>query len=270
MSSPSVTASYRNVSSEAHEGASTTATAPSASTSGPLSFEAPIDLSSQEPSSASPQAAKEQYLAALAKALSSLQSSINTGLTERLVQQGVLSESTDQDPNVNTKLRTKVPGQPNNSKKAQAKKQRQQQQKQGQQEESSTAEAGAAETTESSTAAEGEAKTTDTSMDATPSEGQTVQDTDMEELYRPKGGIYGGDDEDEDNKDKDEVDMVMEADPGEVDGACLELPKEQETLNKKRNEQPTDTTTLDAATKKSRGVQNMVRDRVERWRIFGM
>ncbi|KAF9980199.1 hypothetical protein BGZ65_005413, partial [Modicella reniformis] len=51
----------------------------------------------------------------------------------------------------------------------------------------------------------------------------------------------------------DEVDLVMEADPGEIDGACLELPKEQETHNKKRNEQPTDSNSDFAAAKKSKG-----------------
>ncbi|KAK3828968.1 MAG: hypothetical protein J3Q66DRAFT_324018 [Benniella sp.] len=264
---PVVTASYTVASSTSPAAAQEAATA----TLGPLSFEAPIVVPSEEAPSA--QAAKEQYLAALANALSSLQESINTGLTERLVQQGVLSETTDQDPNVNTKLRTKVPGQPNNSKKAQAKKQREQQQQQQQKNQaegsSSTATAGAGAGAGESTS-EGATTTTlqqgttsadisgtDTAMEITPSSSD-IRDVDMEDpTYRPKGGIYGDDDEDdddEDNKDKDEVDLVMEADPGEVDGACLELPKEQqESLNKKRNEQPTDPTLDAAATKKPKG-----------------
>ncbi|KAF9353454.1 hypothetical protein BGX34_011558 [Mortierella sp. NVP85] len=263
---PAVTASYTVASSTSPAAAQEAA----AETLGPLSFEAPIVVPSGEALSA--QAAKEQYLAALANALSSLQESINTGLTERLVQQGVLSETTDQDPNVNTKLRTKVPGQPNNSKKAQAKKQREQQQQQQKNSiegSSSAAAAAAAAAAAGAAAGTGESTSeeatttlqlgatsadisgTDTAMEITPS--SDIRDVDMEDpTYRPKGGIYGDDDEDdEDSKDKDEVDLVMEADPGEVDGACLELPKEQEYLNKKRHEQPTDPTA--AATKKPKG-----------------
>jgi len=258
---PVVTASYTVASSTSPAAAQEAATA----TLRPLSFEAPIVVPSEEALSA--QAAKEQYLAALANALSSLQESINTGLTERLVQQGVLSETTDQDPNVNTKLRTKVPGQPNNSKKAQAKKQREQQQQQqknrAEGSSAAVADAGTGESTSegattTTTLQQGATSTdisgTDTAMEITPS--SDIRDVDMEDpTYRPKGGIYGDDDEDDDenNKDKDEVDLVMEADPGEVDGACLELPKEQESLNKKRNEQPTDPTLDAAATKKPKG-----------------
>lgn len=246
---------------------STTSTPPvaTASASGPLLFEAPIIVPNEETSSLSAQSAKENYLAALAKALTSLQDSINTGLTERLVQQGVLSESTEKDPDVNTRVRTKVPGQPNNSKKAQTKKQQQQQQRKQNQKNQET-NAGTVEstgeeegTTSATPALENVSLTwvTDTSMDETPSslsEVQAIHDTDMEnQAYRPKGGIYDDDDDDEDKEDKDEVDLVMEADPGEIDGACLELPKEQDTHNRKRNEQPTDPTLDSTTTKKSKG-----------------
>ncbi|KAF9997904.1 hypothetical protein BGZ65_006539, partial [Modicella reniformis] len=141
MSSTStVTASYNVASSTSSDAPESTA-----ATSGSLSFKVHIILPSEEETAASlsVQATKESYLAALAKALSNLQESINAGLTERLVQQGVLSETTDQDPNMNTKLRTKVPGQPNNSKKAQTKQQQQRQREQkqkGQDQESSAAE----------------------------------------------------------------------------------------------------------------------------------
>ncbi|KAF9116812.1 hypothetical protein BGX27_010429 [Mortierella sp. AM989] len=260
-----ITASY-SVASQSMEASTTD----SASTLGPLSFEAPILLT--DPSNDAHNN-KEQYLTALAAALSTLQDTINTGLTERLIQQGVLSETTDVDPSINTKLRTKVPGQPNNSKKGQTKKQQQREQKQKSQEQQDQSEAKSkpSETTgsEASTsvtpaleiASLSPVKDLVTPMEVDPSSSAAQDDTDMQEdsQYRPKGGIYGDDEEDEDKQGKDEVDLLMEADPGEVEGACLELPKDQpqsqqqqETHNKKRNEIP-DTASSLAAAKKSRG-----------------
>ncbi|KAF8930822.1 hypothetical protein BGZ58_008015 [Dissophora ornata] len=274
-SSPTITASYSVAAS------SSESTIDPTSASAPLNFEAPINLSLEtttppsDPSKPAAQFKKEQYLTALAAALSGLQDSINTGLTERLIQQGVLSETnTENDPSVNTKLRTKVPGQPNNSKKGQTKKQQQREQKQKEEEEeknqtslsgdnATTVESADTSTLRSLTPS---STITSTSMEVeTSSTFEAVQDTEIqekEEQYRPKGGIYG-DDEDEDKQDKDEVDLVMEADPGEIDGACLELPKEeeqgaqqqQESQNKKRNELPADSADL-AAAKKSRGSED--------------
>ncbi|KAF9993579.1 hypothetical protein BGZ80_004958 [Entomortierella chlamydospora] len=267
-SAPIITASYTVTSSSSEVGSSE-----STSTSGPLTFEVPVAPSADLSNDA--QANKEQYLTALAGALSTLQDSINTGLTQRLVQQGVLSETTDVDPNVNTKLRTKVPGQPNNSKKGQTKKQQQREQKQKDQEENqqsgskadSSSDSAGTETTASVTPALetvslSSTNVTDTPMEVEPPTSTTQEDTEMQEdsKYRPKGGIYG-DDEDEDAQEKDEVDLLMEADPGEVDGACLELPKDQqqppqqEIHTKKRNELPADGDSASslAAAKKSRG-----------------
>ncbi|KAF9170710.1 hypothetical protein BGX21_007940 [Mortierella sp. AD011] len=268
-SAPIITASYTVTSSS-----SGVESSESTSTSGPLTFEVPVALSADLSNDA--QANKEQYLTALAAALSTLQDSINTGLTQRLVQQGVLSETTDVDPSVNTKLRTKVPGQPNNSKKGQTKKQQQREQKQKDQEESqksgskadSLPDSTGTETTASVTPALetvslSSANVTDTPMEVEPSTSTAQEDTEMQEdsKYRPKGGIYGDDDEDENAQEKDEVDLLMEADPGEVDGACLELPKDQqqppqqEIHTKKRNELPVDGDSASslAAAKKSRG-----------------
>ncbi|KAF9435698.1 hypothetical protein BGZ76_005718 [Entomortierella beljakovae] len=240
-STPVVTASYTIVSSSAETTDNSSATEALA---GPLNFETPIVLSTQPTNDK--QANKEHYLTALAASLATLQESINTGLTQRLVQRGILSESTDADPNVNTKLRTKVPGQPNNSKKGQTKKQKleqkQKEKEQQQQEEEAEAEK------------EKELSNSSTSTSAQ----QKQEDVEMQEdvQYRPKGGIYG-DDGDEDTTEKDEVDLVMEADPGEVDGACLELPKDQqpqptqESQTKKRNEISSDNDL--ASSKKSKG-----------------
>ncbi|KAG0290464.1 hypothetical protein BGZ97_006170 [Linnemannia gamsii] len=277
MSTPSVTAAY-SISTPSQD---TTTVTETTGTSEPiLSFTAPIDSSYN--ASASPnQLQKEQYLSALAKALSVLQESINTGLTERLVQQGVLEDKGDNPVDVKNKVRTKVPGQPNNSKKGQTKKQQQREQQEQKDKESAVA------AVSSSTELSQGAKTTtatpgaeditlsftntsapDTSsamdIDSTPSSNdQTATSTDaleLEDQYKPKGGIYGSDDEDDDAAAKDEVDLVMEADPGEIDGACLELPKEQDAFTtapsqtKKRNELPVELTGEEAAaTKKSRG-----------------
>ncbi|KAF9201890.1 hypothetical protein BGZ49_007912 [Haplosporangium sp. Z 27] len=255
-STPVVTASYTVVS--LATGASSTET-----TFESLTFKEPIALSSADPSNDT-QASKEQYLTALAATLATLQDSINAGLTERLVQQGVLSETSSVDPSINTKLRTKVPGQPNNSKKGQTKKQQQREQKQKIQEQEqdrqSESEANSLEIPSlDSPALETASNAVDTLIELSTSTSTAHEDADMQEdsQYRPKGGIYGDDDEN-DTREKDEVDLVMEADPGEVDGACLELPKDQqvqqqrEVHNKKRNELPTDASGL-AAAKKSRG-----------------
>ncbi|KAF9125223.1 hypothetical protein BGX30_000566 [Mortierella sp. GBA39] len=280
MSTPSVTAAY-SVSTPSQD---TTTTTEAAGTSGPiLTFDAPID-SSYNASALPDQLQKEQYLSALAKALSALQESINTGLTERLVQQGVLEDKGDNPIDVKNKVRTKVPGQPNNSKKGQTKKQQQREQQEQKDKESAAASTDAASSTtelaqgtKSTTATSGveaiSLSTTSTTaldtssamdIDSTPSStAETVLSTDaleLEDQYKPKGGIYGSDDEDEGATAKDEVDLVMEADPGEIDGACLELPKEQDASSaapsqtKKRNELPVELAGQEsAATKKSRG-----------------
>ncbi|KAF9191644.1 hypothetical protein BGZ50_009274 [Haplosporangium sp. Z 11] len=266
-SNPTVTASYTV--------APGSTTDVSSTSSGILTFESPITLTADKDAS-SPQTQKEQYLNALAVALSTLQESVNSGLTERLVQQGVLSElgGDKVDPSVNNKLRTKVPGQPNNSKKAQAKKQKQQQREQQKQQQQGKQANNVTDTQQPASVQpeEGTATTIPARESATlslnsvtpmdvdkeiPVELDQVQnqDQDFDQTYKPKGGIYGDDDEDEDSQPKDEVDLVMEADPGEVDGACLELPKEQEQyqINKKRNELSSGSAADLAATKKSKG-----------------
>ncbi|KAF9541674.1 hypothetical protein EC957_002751 [Mortierella hygrophila] len=278
MSTPLVTAAY-SVSTPSQD---ITTTTEAAGTSGPiLTFDAPID-SSYNASALPDQLQKEQYLSALAKALSALQESINTGLTERLVQQGVLEDKGDNPSDVKNKVRTKVPGQPNNSKKGQTKKQQQREQQEQKDKESAAASASTEAATSMTELAQGKKSTTATSgveaislsatsttapdtssamdIDLTPSSiAETVPSTDaleLEDQYKPKGGIYGSDDEDEGATAKDEVDLVMEADPGEID----ELPKEQDTFSaapsqtKKRNELPVELAGQEsAATKKSRG-----------------
>ncbi|KAF9091881.1 hypothetical protein BGX29_002372 [Mortierella sp. GBA35] len=278
MSTPSVTASY----------SVSTPSADTTSSAGQpiLAFESPIDAT-YNATTTPDQSQKEEYLTALAKALSTLQESINTGLTERLVQQGVLADKGDNPVDVKNKVRTKVPGQPNNSKKGQTKKQQlREQQEQEQKDKQSAAAATATEATTASTTELAQGSTTtatpgievislkfnptpDSAMDVDPTPPTAALETsststeplDLEDQYKPKGGIYGSDDEDEDATAKDEVDLVMEADPGEIDGACLELPKEQDALaaaapaqTKKRNELPLELAGQDAAaTKKSRG-----------------
>ncbi|KAF9964270.1 hypothetical protein BGZ70_006700 [Mortierella alpina] len=203
------------------------------------------------------------YLGALAQALSALQESVNAGLTKRLIEQGVLAEASENgDLAVNTKLRTKVPGQPNNSKKGQTKKQQQraQQQNSGENQMAITTAAPTQDTTPTIESVSAVASSMDVDpINTTTLETSMLSNPDMEHQYKPKGGIYGGDD-DENNQDKDEVDLVMEADPGEVDGACLELPKgtedqqqQQQQYNKKRNVLPAET----ASAKKSRGSEDV-------------
>ncbi|KAF9984785.1 hypothetical protein BGZ75_003680 [Mortierella antarctica] len=230
---------------------------------GALTFEAPII------SAGTGSIDQELYLAALAQALSALQESVNAGLTKRLVERGVLAEASETtDSTVNTKLRTKVPGQPNNSKKGQTKKQQQraQQQNLGENQMAITTALPTQDTTATTPASESVATTMDvdpiTTTTTTTLETPVLFDSDIEHQYKPKGGIYGDDDEDENIQPKDEVDLVMEADPGEVDGACLELPKDieeqqqgQQQHNKKRNELPSETTSDAAAAKKSRGTE---------------
>ncbi|KAF9911373.1 hypothetical protein EC991_003938 [Linnemannia zychae] len=276
MSTHSVTASY-SVSAPLQDANSETT-----GTSGPiLTFESPIDAS-YNASAAPNQQQKEQYLTALASALSALQESINTGLTERLVQQGILEDKGSNPVDIKNKVRTKVPGQPNNSKKGQTKKQQLREQQEHENKKGTLGEIASAppmadlahkpETTTtpevkamslSSTSAADTETVSHMDVDRSPSSAlETVPtgEVDLEEQYKPKGGIYGSDDEDEDAAAKDEVDLVMEADPGEIDGACLELPKEQDAAatistipssqTKKRNEFPVEDA---AATKKSRG-----------------
>ncbi|KAG0262750.1 hypothetical protein BG011_009790 [Mortierella polycephala] len=266
-SNPTVTASYTV--------ATETTTDASSTSSGVLTFESPITLAADKDIS-STQAQKEQYLNALAIALSTLQESVNSGLTERLVQQGVLSElgGDKADPSVNNKLRTKVPGQPNNSKKAQAKKQKQQRREQQKQQQQGNQANNVMDAQQPDSVQLGEDTITITParesaalssnpvapMDVdqeTPIKQDQVQnqDQDFDQTYKPKGGIYDDDDEDEVSQPKDEVDLVMEADPGEVDGACLELPKEEEQhqINKKRNELSSGSAADLAAAKKPKG-----------------
>ncbi|KAF9959378.1 hypothetical protein BGZ72_009743 [Mortierella alpina] len=254
-STPTVIASYAAASIQHADKATSSSSVES------LKFEAPIIAAGSNSNN-------ELYLGALAQALSALQESVNAGLTQRLVQQGVLTEvSGASDLPVNTKLRTKVPGQPNNSKKGQTKKQQQRAQQQNLNEKQmAVPTASPTQDTTATTPALESALALATTMDVdtittTTSKTPVLSETDMEQQYKPKGGIYGDDEEDEGIQEKDEVDLVMEADPGEVDGACLELPKnveeqqpqqQQQQHNKKRNELPTETAS-DAAAKKSRG-----------------
>ncbi|KAG9319552.1 hypothetical protein KVV02_007441 [Mortierella alpina] len=234
--------------------------ADSSNSIGSLTFEAPI-ISAGTGSND-----QELYLAALAQALSALQESVNAGLTKRLVERGILAESSETtDSTVNTKLRTKVPGQPNNSKKGQTKKQQQraQQQNLGENQMAITTALPTQDKTATTLARESVATTMDVDPITTTLETPVLLDSDIEHQYKPKGGIYGDDDEDENIQHKDEVDLVMEADPGEVDGACLELPKDievqqqgQQQHNKKRNELPSETASDAAAAKKSRGSES--------------
>lgn len=184
-------------------------------------FEQSITLDTSTATEGTP---KEQYLNALAKSLSALQESINTGLTNILVQQGVLSsDAVGENASEKNKLRTKVPGQPNNSKKGQTKKQQQrEQQQQQQQKEQETMSAEGS--SESTTTVTPNPEAIYASGSATPME--VNASSDPLDQYKPKGGIYDGGEDEEKDQDKDEVDLVMEADPGEVDGACLELPKD--------------------------------------------
>ncbi|KAG0305374.1 hypothetical protein BGZ98_004246 [Dissophora globulifera] len=233
------------------------------------SVNVPIPTDTAADTAASAQTKKEQYLTALATAVATLQESINTGLTERLVQLGVLSETNNNDPTVNTKLRTKIPGQPNNSKKGQTKKQQQRDQQQAQQSETSSLNESTVSSNMVESVPEVQATASASESASTASHADSTMDVDVStalaheaDQYRPKGGIYEDDAEDEADQDKDEVDLVMEADPGEIDGACLELPKDehqprqqqqQDAHTKKRNGLPSDTAADVTTAKKSRG-----------------
>ncbi|KAF8953756.1 hypothetical protein BGZ52_003595 [Haplosporangium bisporale] len=206
--------------------------------------EAPVILTFQEPMVSSSAASNDpsEYLTSLAKALNALQESINTGLTERLVQQGVLTENNDKtegEEKKNTKLRTKVPGQ-HAPKKGLTKKQKQELERKERQEKEEEEQTTSASLPSSET----------TAMEVEPSAAPSTDDVEMDPQDQ---------DEDEDEEEKDEVDLVMEADPGEIDGACLELPKEQDLqqqqqYKKKRNGATAeDVSDQDLAAKKSRG-----------------
>ncbi|KAG0348213.1 hypothetical protein BG004_005690 [Podila humilis] len=198
-----------------------------------LTFQEPIlnaNASTKDPS---------EYLTSLAKALNSLQESINVGLTERLVQQGVLSETNKDEEGQeggeskkNNKLRTKVPGQ-HAPKKGLTKKQKQELvMKEKLEKENKVQEEESPKVTVAAVAAV-VPQTTSAAMeiDSSSSSTTTPEDAEINNLLPDQGG-----EEEEEEEEKDEVDLVMEADPGEVDGACLELPKEQDLKQtKKRN-----------------------------------
>ncbi|KAG0040946.1 hypothetical protein BGZ82_005497 [Podila clonocystis] len=232
-----------------HEAVSVSATYSIASAAS-ADAEAPI-LTFQEPVvSSSASQDPSEYLTSLAKALNALQESINTGFTERLVQQGVLTENNDKaegEEKKNTKLRTKVPGQ-HAPKKGLTKKQKQElelkERQEKKKEQEQTATTSLPPTSETSAA-----------MEIDPS--APSDDVEMDPLGQVS--LEANEDEEEDEEEKDEVDLVMEADPGEVDGACLELPKEQDLQqqqqhNKKRiGTTAEDVSEQDLAAKKSRG-----------------
>ncbi|KAK3841198.1 MAG: hypothetical protein J3R72DRAFT_445609, partial [Linnemannia gamsii] len=244
---PSVTASYSVATPLQDTTSETTRTAEPI-----LTFESPIDAT-YNTSTTPDQLQKEQYLTALTKALSALQESINTG---------VLEDKGDNPVDIKNKVRTKVPGQPNNSKKESATSASTTTEPVHGSEATTTTAVEVMSLSLNSTTAE-----SSSAMDVDPSPSTELANStpkevlDLEDQYKPKGGIYGNDDEDETTKD--EVDLVMEADPGEIDGACLELPKEQDisvtpaaalSQTKKRNELPIELSVEDAATtKKSRG-----------------
>ncbi|KAG0093523.1 hypothetical protein BGZ93_009962 [Podila epicladia] len=210
--------------------------------------EAPI-LTFQEPVvSLSASQDPAEYLTSLAKALNALQESINTGLTERLVQQGVLTENNDKaegEEKKNNKLRTKVPGQ-HAAKKGLTKKQKQElelkERQENKEQEQSTAKS-LPPTSETSEV-----------MEVDPSAPSDDVEMDLQGQVS-----YEANEDEENEEEKDEVDLVMEADPGEVEGACLELPKEQDLQqqqqhNKKRiGATAEDISEQDLAAKKSRG-----------------
>ncbi|KAF9319368.1 hypothetical protein BG003_009321 [Podila horticola] len=211
--------------------------------------EAPI-LTFQEPLvSSSASQDPSEYLTSLAKALNALQESINNGLTEKLVQQGILTENNNKvegEEKKNTKLRTKVPGQ-HAPKKGLTKKQKQElelkeRQEKKEQEQTSTMSLPSSSETSAGIEFDPSAPSNDVEMDP---QGQVLHEA--------------NEDEEEDEGEKDEVDLVMEADPGEVDGACLELPKEQDLQQqqqhtKKRNGAAAEEVSeQDLAAKKSRG-----------------
>ncbi|GJJ69245.1 hypothetical protein EMPS_01591 [Entomortierella parvispora] len=224
----------------------------SANTGSDASASSPLSRSFLQAITIDPSAvgsSKEQYLTALASSLSTLQDSINTGLTEILVQQGVLDAAGENAPEKN-KVRTKVPGQPNNGKKGQTKKQQQREQQQ-QEQQPTTADA-AAPTAAANTASESTVDASGDSESVISMDVDSSVSSDPLDQYKPKGGIYGGEDEELD-QDKDEVDLVMEADPGEVEGACLELPKEATTATPSTAEKRSGVLDdMSAAAKKSR------------------
>ncbi|KAG0294831.1 hypothetical protein BGZ96_000402 [Linnemannia gamsii] len=138
------------------------------------------------------------HLSTYAKALSVLLESINTSLTGLLVQQGVLEDKGDNPVEVKNEVRTK-PTTPIRTRRR------------------SRVEA----ITLSFTVTSAPGTFSPVDINPTPSSvNQTAIDTDTIELegqYKPKGGIYGNDNENDDTAAKDEVDLVMEVSPGEID-----------------------------------------------------
>ncbi|KAF9586441.1 hypothetical protein BGW38_004868 [Lunasporangiospora selenospora] len=202
------------------------------------SFKVPIAIDA----SPATQTTQQQYLEALGQALNGLQQLVNTGLTERLVQQGALEATgaKKDSAEVNTKLRTKVPGQPNPKKQQQ---QRNPGKKQGNNNNNNN------KATENADIPATAATVDSTEQSSSTTEVMEVDKVDLsaQEGPRPRGGIYSDDeDDDQSAQAKDEVDLVMEADPGEEDGACLELPKtaqevENQLLHQQQQQQQAET-----------------------------
>ncbi|KAF9425657.1 hypothetical protein BGZ94_007350 [Podila epigama] len=225
----------------------TTPTSADTETPAILTFQHSFDASTSDQS---------LYLTNLAKALNTLQESINNGLTERLVQQGVLSENAsekaDGEEKKNNKLRTKAPGQ-HAPKKGMTKKQKQEIQAKelAKKELSDTSVSGSTTLAATNSPMDVDSSVASSSLSSsTEAAGDVEMDAqEQEDVSQEIGNDRDGEEEEEE---KDEVDLVMEADPGEVDGACLELPKEQDTQQqqtKKRNNGSEEDPTI----KKSRG-----------------
>ncbi|KAG0237443.1 hypothetical protein BGW41_008385 [Actinomortierella wolfii] len=166
----------------------------------------------------------KKHLDSLASALKTLQATINTGLTDRLVATGVLSA---EEPGEKKKIRTKVAGQQT-----------------GKKENKNNKDACAQDSTEASAASRTSSTFSPVTLAAEPAATQEpalavvedmssddVSSMDIDQQVASKKAFGDNDEDQEDDKDKDEVDLVMEADPGEVDGACLELPKETDLAN---------------------------------------
>ncbi|KAF9976994.1 hypothetical protein BGZ73_007300 [Actinomortierella ambigua] len=184
----------------------------------------------------------KKHLDALASALKTLQATINTGLTERLVMTGVLSA---EEPGEKKKTRTKVVGQT-----------QQQQQKEGKKKNNNKNKEDTAETsTPTATAPSPAPSSSSVATTEPPMEDDVSSSMDVDQQVASKKA-FGEDDENEQNdKDKDEVDLVMEADPGEIDGACLELPKDTADLtsNIKRQSEASIDASASQASKKAKG-----------------
>ncbi|KAF9161971.1 hypothetical protein DFQ26_003984 [Actinomortierella ambigua] len=189
-----------------------------------------------------------KHLDALSNALKTMQATINTGLTERLVATGVLSA---EEPGEKKKVRTKVVGQ---TQQHQGKKEGKKQNNNNTNKNDKDTITDSPMTTTNTSTTTATAAPSSSSVSEPPAEEDLSSSMDVDQQVASKKAFGEDDENQEDAKNKDEVDLLMEADPGEVDGACLELPKDDLLAsNVKRQSESAVDVSGSQASKKAKG-----------------